>query len=382
MSKIALFCAQYDPHVGGIERYVKCLSLELKKRGHSVYVVTSNIYGTEDIQDREGIIVINLPCFNLLNGRLPIEKKNKRHAQLERVIEEIGVDIVIINARFYLLSLFAAKFAKKNRIPCITIEHGSKYIAFNKVWIDWLVRLYEKGITRRLKKFCKHYYGVSKDASAWLNTYGIKSEGEIHNAINVEECEREISKQGNNLSATLSNVFPIVSYAGRVIERKGILELNEAVNMLRPLFPGIKLYIAGDGELMGRLKKEKKETTVILGSLNHAEALGLIAASDVFVLASETEGFPTSVLEAMACKTFVITTYAGGSKEIITDDSYGILMDNNTSQTIYKSLKTALEDEQYRENAEEKCYNRVKIEYSWSTSAKKIEEIISQGKAV
>ena len=382
MYKIALFCAQYDPHVGGIERYVKCLALELKKRGHSVYVITSNIYESEDIQDRDGVTVINLPCFNLLKGRLPIDKKNKRHTRLEQYIEKIGLDIVIINARFYLLSLFAAKFAKRNRIPCIMIEHGSKYIAFNKVWIDWLVRLYEKGITRCIKKYCNHYYGVSKDASGWLNTYGIISEGEIHNAINVEECEKEAFSQ-----YIKSNVFdvsdsPIISYAGRVIERKGILELNEAVDMLRPLFPGIKLYIAGDGELMGKLKKEQKVSTIILGSLNHGEALGVISASDIFVLASETEGFPTSVLEAMACKTFVITTYAGGSKEIITDDTYGILMEDNTSQTIYRALKKALENEGYRKIAEEKCYNRVKKEYSWSTSAEKIEEIISQGRIV
>lgn len=382
MSIIALFSALYDPHVGGVEKYTKNLALELKRRGHSVYVITSNLAGEKDVEEQEGIEVIKLPCYSLLDGRLPVMKKNRKLKSLKSYIEGIRFDLVIINTRFYGLSIWAARIAAKRRYPRIIIEHGSRYIAFNKRWIDWIVRFYEKGVTARIKKFCKHFYGVSKDASSWLSTFGICSEGEIYNAIDIEGCMKEVDSQKEESPEGFIQDGPRVIYLGRVTERKGILELNEAVFRLGQDFPGIRLWVVGDGDLMERLQKERRETTIVMGALPHAKAMALLSRADVFVLASETEGFPTSVLEAMACKTFVITTFAGGSKEIITDHSYGILMKDNSSQSIYDAIREALENPRYRGLAEEKCIARVKERYSWSVSAEKIEEIINKGLAV
>lgn len=382
MSKIAFFSALYDPHVGGVERYTKNLAAQLVRNGHSVYVITSNLYGEEEYQEKDGVIVIRVPCFSFFDGRLPIVKKRKSTKVVEKHIGQMKFDLAVVNTRFYNLSFIASKLAAKKKWPCIGIEHGSSYIAFGRWWIDWIVRLYERIMTVRVKRYCRHYYGVSKDASQWLKTFGIQSDGEIHNAIDVTECADEAKSQKEAFPLLSNNNGLVVVYLGRVTERKGILELNEAVAKLLPLFPGIKLWILGDGDLMVRLRQEKRETTEILGAVPHDVAMALVSRADVFVLASETEGFPTSVLEAMACKTFVVTTYAGGSKEIITDRSFGMLIEDNSVQTIYAALKEVLADSRYRQLAEEKCFARVKENYSWGASARIIENIIDKGLGV
>ena len=139
----------------------------------------------------------------------------------------------------------------------------------------------------------------------------------------------------------------------------------------RGKYPQLYLIYAGDGELQAQLEKQKSPHTIVLGKLQYAQAIKLMEQSDIFCLPSETEGFPTSVLEAAACKTFIITTTAGGSKEMILNDSYGIIMNDNKPETIEKAIDKAMEIN-YRERAVENCFKEVENNYSWEEIAKKI----------
>lgn len=72
---------------------------------------------------------------------------------------------------------------------------------------------------------------------------------------------------------------------------------------------------------------------------------------------SVSEGMPTSVMEAIACHNFVITTERGGAKEIISDDSYGIILENNKKDLVEKALLRSMENRKYRISATEKAMN-------------------------
>ena len=90
------------------------------------------------------------------------------------------------------------------------------------------------------------------------------------------------------------------------------------------------------------------------------------------------EGFPTSVLEAVACKCFVVTTSSGGSKELISDRDYGIILNENTVEEIYRNLVNAIEDELYRINATEKAYQRLIENFTWDIVAKNLMNLIME----
>ena len=94
-----------------------------------------------------------------------------------------------------------------------------------------------------------------------------------------------------------------------------------------------------------------------------------------FCLPSDSEGFPTSVLEAVACKCFVITTYQGGAKELLVDEQYGIIMRDNTVESIQKNLEKVIEDDAYRTQAECKSYDRLVKYFTWDATAEKVMQI-------
>ena len=80
-----------------------------------------------------------------------------------------------------------------------------------------------------------------------------------------------------------------------------------------------------------------------MGQVTFEEVVSLLKVSDIFCLPSVSEGMPTSVMEAIACHNFVITTERGGAKEIIADDSYGIILENNKKDLVEKALLRSME---------------------------------------
>jgi glycosyltransferase involved in cell wall biosynthesis len=60
----------------------------------------------------------------------------------------------------------------------------------------------------------------------------------------------------------------------------------------------------------------------------------ILAATDVFVLPSLSEGFPKSLLEAMAAGKAVVVTAVGGVKELIEHDATGLLVPQRDSAAL------------------------------------------------
>ena len=91
---------------------------------------------------------------------------------------------------------------------------------------------------------------------------------------------------------------------------------------------------------------------------------------DIFCLPSETEGFPTALLEAAASHVCVMTTICGGIAEIVPDENYGYILKDNSAETIYQSLKEAMHDPDKRESAAQKLYQKVTKEFTFEQTAK------------
>lgn len=372
---ILIFTALYPPHIGGVERYAQNISYALNRLGHKVTVVTSALYKDPGITTENGILILRFPCLSIMNGRLPIIWKDRTFRKMEKKLKVNNYDFCMINTRFYPLSLYAAYYTFHMGIKNFVLDHGSAHLSFGNPVLDFLENIYEHSITWIIKKYCHSFYGVSRDSELFLQHFHILSKGVLHNAIDVNEIEQI----AGNTYYDVRKIYQIpedsviISYIGRLVCRKGVLELNNAVSKLIDQYPQLYLIYAGDGELESRLAKEKSSHTILLGKLEHDKAIKLMKQSNIFCLPSETEGFSTTILEAGACKTFIITTATGGSKELIENEEYGMLIDNNNPFTIMKAIKKALDmGSNHRRNTEENCYEKIKGNYSWEQVAKKI----------
>jgi glycosyltransferase involved in cell wall biosynthesis len=126
-------------------------------------------------------------------------------------------------------------------------------------------------------------------------------------------------------------------FVGRVSEQKNLHNLLMAMRGT-----GYSLAIAGDGDLRESLQDEftdLSEQVHWLGRVPHQELPKLINQGQAFILPSNYEGHPKSLIEAMACGVPVIGTRVRGIKQVLEHDVNGIL-----SETDAQSLRQAIEN--------------------------------------
>lgn len=341
------FSALYVPHMGGVERYTYNLARELIGMGHQVTVVTSNTEQTPGYScSEEGIEVYALPCFPLLNGRLPIPKKNGAYRDLFQKLALKKYDAVIINTRFYFHSLIGAKFARKHGIPSIVIEHGSAHLKMGAKPLDLLCGWYEHGITALLKRYCTDFYGVSDAACRWLSHFGISAKGILYNAVPEAEIQALLASQGISFREkyNIPKAAPVFSFIGRLVAEKGAKSAVDG--FLRACAKTVQkpyLIVAGDGALFETLAEKQTEHILFLGAVPYAQAIALHRESDFYLLPSDSEGFCTSVLEAIVCDSVVVATDVPGVSPIISDGESGILLKENSAEAVEEGVLRALQ---------------------------------------
>ncbi len=127
---------------------------------------------------------------------------------------------------------------------------------------------------------------------------------------------------------------PLVVSVSRLVPRKGMDVLIEAVNRLKPSIPGLQLAIGGKGRDDARLRRLAGGGSVrILGAVSDADLPRLLGAADVFVMACrnrwlglEQEGFGIVFLEAAAAGVAQIAGDSGGAAEAVEDGVTGLVV--------------------------------------------------------
>ncbi len=123
--------------------------------------------------------------------------------------------------------------------------------------------------------------------------------------------------------AALGVAGPLLVTAGALLPRKG---QDLAIEALKAL-PGATLLLVGDGPDRGRLEGLAERLPVrFLGVRPHAELPGLLAAADIMVLPTASEGLANVWIEALACGTPVVTSEVGGAREVFDAPTYGRLV--------------------------------------------------------
>ena len=365
-----IFTANYLPNLGGVERYTYNLARGLTAQGNKVTVVTSNVFSLPAQEEADRVDVIRMPCWNVLGGRFPVLKPGARFRELDAVLNGKNFDFVIVQTRFYIHSLYGASFARRRGIPCITIEHGTNHFTVNHKVLDFLGHIYEHMISILVKRNCRHFYGVSADCCNWLRHFRIEADGILYNAVDVDDIKSKIEGSVENYREALSlQQKIIVTYAGRLVKEKGVLKLIDAVAGLQAGNSDIVLLIAGDGDLYQDIQKKSLPWIYMLGKLDFAHVVSLLSNSDIFCLPTDyPEGFPTSVLEAVACRCYVVTTTNGGSKELLIDENYGAVLLDNSVEKIAEAIEYASKNEAYRESAVQRTYLRLCERFTWKST--------------
>ena len=370
--KICIFSAQYLPSTYGVEKYTFNLAKKLSGKNVEVTIVTSDIYGADKCEKSGNITVYRLPSYGFMNNRLPIIRYNQ---QFRRMMKEIALedyDLCITNTRFYTLSLVGTIFGRKKAKRNILIEHGTSHIEMSNKLMRLCGELYEHILTLLVKWNVKEFYGVSKDCNQWLEHFGIVANGVLHNAINIDEIDSLCSSESKKILDVSENNI-LISFTGRLMEEKGVLQLVKAFQMIGRKYSNVRLAIAGDGPLMMQLKEMCDEKVFLLGRIPFEDVVGLLQQSEIFCFPSVyAEGMPTSILEAAACKNSIISTQCGGAAEIIPDDMHGILLKDNSEEQLVIALEKLIKDKNYRKSTAQNVRKHIEKHFVWDRIADKV----------
>jgi len=145
----------------------------------------------------------------------------------------------------------------------------------------------------------------------------------------------------------------LVLAAGRIVEKKGFVDLVDACALLRDRRVSFRCVIAGDGAQRGaladRIRGARLSAHVTLtGALSQKELAGLFRQAALFVAPSVTardgdrDGLPNVILEAMAAGLPVIATDACAAGEAVADGQEGFLVPAGQAQPLADSVEALL----------------------------------------
>jgi glycosyltransferase involved in cell wall biosynthesis len=116
--------------------------------------------------------------------------------------------------------------------------------------------------------------------------------------------------------------------------------------------PESKLLMIGDGEMKSALvalvaKLNLQDSVIFTGYLSYP--LDYLAAMDVFLLSSLSEGTSMTLLEAMAMGKPCVVTDAGGNSEIIVNQENGLVTANENAELFSQAMQTLALDSALRQ---------------------------------
>lgn len=382
MKKICIFSSQYLPHVGGVENYVDRFTKELVRLGHDVTIVTSSIEGVPDKQENNGRKIYRLPSLSLMEGRFPVLLPSKTLREFGKLFRQADFDFVLVNTRFYFISLYAVRLAKKCGVRCLLLDHGTSHLNAGNPIVSKCGEWFEHGISWLDRIYCKEFAGVSGATLEWVEHFGIHSDKVLYNAIDEEEFEnlKEKSKRDFRKEFNIPKENTVVSFVGRLTIEKGVRELVHAMKEILEQRDDVWLLLAGDGYLRAELEAEQVSHVHFLGQLPMIDIVEVLSESDIFCLPSVSEGFPTCVLEAAMCENYIITTYRGGAKEFIKSKEYGLILPDNREEGLVNAILETVENREYRLDAAARAKERLLKNYTWKHTAKAFLDIINERK--
>ena len=154
----------------------------------------------------------------------------------------------------------------------------------------------------------------------------------------------EIINNGVFIPEENTNIFTNdqinITIVSRLVSHKNIKKIIRAISDLND--PLIYLNIIGDGPELNQLQRislesNNKDNIIFHGKLNRDDINHIFLKSDIYIQASNYEGLPHSLLEAMSYGIPVLCTPVGECKEILGNEDRGYILDLPVSKNNIKS---------------------------------------------
>lgn len=391
--KICIFTETYYPIIGGGENQARSLGEALVNKGNSVIVLTRRTDPSMNSIERFGdITVYRVPPigggqvnkWGLLLSSFPA-LINLRH----------DYDLLFVSG-FRRVGIAAVLVSKILNKGCVLKadslgEFSGDYFAtgLEKFRLKSSSVLFQTflWLQRKILKLADAFVAICTVITDELMTHGVSSEDivPIPNSVDTTKffpADPE-NKRWLRKKFMISQNERVAIFTGRLVTYKGLPLLLRVWKKIQQEYSDVRLLLLGSGGLDIHNCEEDLKKYVLANGLEHSvQFMGSVdnvheylQASDIFVFPSENEAFPLSLIEAMACGLPVISTSAGGIKDVLEDGINGLVVKSGDSQHLYDAVSSLITDIPLAKKLGDAALRSVRHKYSEDSVTNKYIEL-------
>jgi glycosyltransferase involved in cell wall biosynthesis len=361
--KIAYIAIKGMPIGGGIEKYTEELGSRLVESGHEVVVYCSRHYGAKD-GTYKGIKLKTLPSFNSRSmQKLSLTLLSSFHQFIEP-----HVDIVHYHAIGPSIFSFMPRLIGRKTV---VQSHGhewmrAKWGGVGKTFFklsEYAAMYFPNRITAVSNVLKDYYEGRYDRQVAYIPT-------------GISEAQKRAPDKIRELGLTGDDY---ILFAARHVEEKGAHYLIDAYQQLDT---NIKLVVAGDAQHEDAYKallqsKAAGNKNIIFPGFVQGNLLEeLFSNAIIYVLPSEIEGLPISLLEAMSYGCCCVVSDIPENREALGD--CGFTFKNKDVLDLKRRLEDLIGNKKILESKKKSARQRVMDNYTWDSIARDFENLYAE----
>ncbi len=363
----------YYPYIGGIAEHIHNLSVELRRRGHTVKILTTKVGGKtlaclnkvpdegEVFRVGRGVLIRSNKSF----ARVPVAFRPI--AKVKSFFEREGFDVIHLHGSLApTLPLVALRVSKAINVFTFHATHEKSIgYAFGRS----LLLPYFRAIHGLV--------AVSPAALASAAKYFPGNYRIIPNGVDVNFFSPDVAA-----IPELDNSRPKVLFLGRFEPRKGLKYLLMALPEIVKEVPDVQLVVVGSGlfgyAYKGYLDREVERNVYWAGLVANEDRPKYYRACDVFCSpAIGHESFGIVLLEAMATARPVVASDITGYRTVLTSGVQGFLVPPRQPKSLAQAIIKLLKDKELARKMGAAGRERA-LEFSWAKVAIQVEEFYNE----
>lgn len=384
--RIIQLCHEYPPVGGGASRIVWYLSEELAKE-HEVHVITGATPKAPRKEIRGGVTIhrvgfawpINLEYDGTALKTYSSLVAYCAGAVLKTISLRLKGRFDLIHSHFLVPTGVAGVAASwLTGIPHIAtaVEGDVRDMATScmEPYKNPLIRAAIRFVVKRAQGLSSISYATREET---LIPYEVKREDfdVVHYGI-VKPRFTPAPREAVGLKP--GNFY--IAFAGRLVPRKGMMHLIEAISLIKD--PRVCAVIIGDGPMFETLKELAAklgvtDRIVFPGFVVEERKFQIVNNCDAFTLTSIHDGYSLVILEAMNCGKPIISTDFGGHAELVEPGVNGFLIPGGNPQALAEKIRALAEDEALCRKMGEASARKAR-DYTPETTAKAYEPIYAR----
>jgi glycogen synthase len=382
--RVMMLSWEYPPRiVGGISPHVYDLSKELVRQGIEVHVVTKETPLAPDEEvEPSGVNVHRVHLAEQPNDFIhEIQLLNDAtELRVRELLEDWrpGGQPTLFHAHDWL-SLDAARELKyEYSLPIVATVHATEEGRNGGIWNDMQRYIHEQEYWLTYEAWrvivCSEFMRgeVNRQFNCPVDKIEVIYNGVDYAKFEFEWTEEERLKHRRKLALDDEK---IVMYVGRFVREKGIQVLLDAASVILAQEPKTKFLIVGGGH---REKFEKfvhwyglSDKVLFTGFMANRSLHQLYRCADVAVFPSLYEPFGIVALEAMAAGAPVVTSDAGGLKEVVLHDKTGATSYANNPESLAWAVLHVLQNPAKSSQLAKAARQRLRTDFDWAGIATK-----------